>query len=345
MRKRLGVFRPTSLGAVAVVSLILLLVAPTAQARDEGGNPCVANDSAVELTSIALTNPPNAEVFMVPTIWSGVITRWKVSVAATMAPLTQQLVIFEQVHSEGEAQYRKAGESAMETVVPGSNEFAARIPLSGEKHHYLGLRGPVETLFCDKQELALSGTISGDFPLGEARPVEIKGGMGTPVIAVAEPDRDGDGYGDETQDRCERSAATQGECPTITPSATAKVRPGAILVSVSTDSEGLVRVVGQASWKLASKAKMKGRSQASKRVGGRFVAQLKATEEKVLGPGATGAFVVPLPKSVKRRLGGMAPGRSLKARITATATDLAYRETTATLIVKLRGRKRAGSSR
>jgi len=334
-----------TLRAVAIVPLVVsLLLVPAARARDEGGNPCVANDSAAGWTFIGLTNPPNADVFMVPTIWSGVITRWKVPVAAAMAPLAQQLVIFEQVHPEGETQYRKVGESAMETVVPGSNEFAARIPLDGEKHHYLGLRGPLETLFCDEQELAVSGALGEDIPLGEARSVEIMGGMGTPVSAIAEPDRDGDGYGDETQDRCERSAATQGECPTVTPSATAKVRPGAILVSVSTDSEGMVKVAGQASWKLPPKGKMKGRPQASKRVGRRFVVRLKATEERVVAPGATGAFVVPLPKSVRRRLSSMAPSRSLKARITATASDLAYRERSATLIVKLRGRKRTGSS-
>jgi hypothetical protein len=333
-----------SFGAVCATALVLfLLVPPSAPASEQGGNPCVANASAAGWTVIGLTNPPNADVFMVPTLWSGLITRWKVPVASDMAPLAQQLVIFEQVYIEGETRYRKVGESAVETVVPGSNEFATHIPLQGEGHHYLGLHGPLETLFCDKQELAVSGVVTGDFPLGEIRSIEDKGAIGAPVTAISEPDRDQDGYGDETQDGCERSAAIQGGCPTVTPSAVAKVEPGAIVVSVRTDSEGLVKVAGQTGWRLPPKAK-KG-AKASKRIGKRFVVPLRATEEKAVPPGSETVFRVPLPKSVKRRLGGMKASRSLNATITATATDLAYRETSTTVTVKLRGRKPARSKR
>jgi hypothetical protein len=328
------------LGAVWVTPLALfLLVAPAAMAREEGGNPCTANDSAAGWTVINLTNPPNADVFMVPTLWRGIITRWKVRVGAGLGPLAQQLVVFEQTFVEEETQYRKVGESAMETVVPGSNEFATRIPLNGERHHYLGLHGPLETLFCDKQELAISGVVTGDFPVGEARPVEDEAGtgIGTPVTAISESDLDQDGYGDETQDGCYRSAAIQGGCPTVTPSAVARVEPGAIVVSVRTDSEGLVKVAGQTGWRVPPKSK-KG-AKASKRVGGRFVVPLRAAEEKTVPPGPETVFRVPLPKSVKRRLSGMRPSRSLQATITATATDLAYRETSTSVSVKLRGRQ------
>jgi hypothetical protein len=323
---------------MAVVALAFLLGAPVAAAREEGGNPCTANDSVAGWTVIGLTNPPNADVFMNPTVWSGVITRWRVPLAADQAPIAQQLQVFEQVVVEEEPQYRKVGESAVETVVPGWNEFATRIPLSGERHHYPGLHGPLETLFCDKQDLAISGVVTGDFLLGEVRPVETETGIGTPVSVIAEPDRDGDGYGDETQDRCERSAATQGECPTVTPSAVAKLEPGAIVLSVRTDSEGLVKVTGRTSWKLHPKAG-KG-AKASKKIGDRFVAQLKATEEKAVLPGSVAIFRVPLPKSVTRHLAGMRRSQSLPVKIAATATDLAYRETSTNVTVKLRGRKR-----
>jgi hypothetical protein len=319
---------------VTPLALVLLTV-PAASAREEGGNPCVANDSKAGLTAIAETNPPSP--FMHETLWSGVITRWKVSVAPGHGPLAQQLGIFEQTFVEGETRYHKVAESATETVVAGMNEFTTRIPLAGEGHHHLGLTGPVETLLCAGLDQAISGSVLGDFPVGAVRSVEDVVDVGTPVTAISEPDRDQDGYGDETQDGCERSAAIQGGCPTVTPSATAKVEPGAIVLSVRTDSEGLVEVAGQTSWKLHPKAG-KG-AQPSKRVSGRFVAQLKATEEKTVLPGVVATFRVPLPKSVKRRLGKMRPGQSLRARISATATDLAYRETSATLTVKLRGRK------
>jgi hypothetical protein len=334
------------LGAIGAVSLVLfLLAAPAAMARSENGNPCTANDSAAGWTVIGLNNPPNADVFMQPTVWSGLITRWKVQVGAGMAPLAQQLVVFEQVFVGDETQYRKVGESAVETVMPGSNEFATRIPLSGEKHHYVGLHGPLETLFCDKQELAGSGVVSGDFPLGESRSVEYEGGMGTPVTVIAETDSDGDGFGDEGQDGCPRSAATQGECPTVTPSARAKLDADSIVLSVRTDSEGLVKVAGQTSWRLHPKRRGRAGAKRSRKTGGRFVAHLEATEEKTVLPGAAATFTVPLPRSVKRQLNTMKPGQSLKARITATATDLAYRDTAAAVTVKLPGRKPAHRKR
>jgi hypothetical protein len=321
---------------VSAIAIALLLAAPLASAREEGGNPCVANDTAAGWTAIGVTNPPSP--FMISTVWSGVITRWKVPVEAGVGPLAQQLLVFEQAYIDEETQYRKVAESAVETVVAGTNEFATRIPLRGEGHHYLGLTGPAETLICDKLEGAISGFALGDFPLGGARSVELEVGIGTPVTAIAEPDRDQDGYGDETQDGCERSAAIQSGCPTVTPSAVAKVEPGAIVLSVRTDSEGLVKVTGQTGWRV--RPKTKNGAKAAKRVGGRFVAQLEATEERTVPPGSVASFRVPLPKSVKRRLGRMKPSQSLMARIVATATDLAYRETSTTVTVKLRGRKR-----
>lgn len=323
------------LATIGATVAILLLSGSAASAREEGGNPCVANSSEAGSTAIGLTNPPTP--FEVPYLWSGVITRWKVPVAPGHGPLAQQLGVFEFV--EGEAQYRKVAESATETVVAGTNEFTTRIPLAGEGHHYLGLTGPVETLICTGLEQAISGRVLGDFPLGAIRPVE-EVGIGIPVTAISEPDLDQDGYGDETQDGCPRSAAIQGGCPTVTPSAAAKVEPSAILISVRTDSEALVKVAGQTSWRLPSKARANKRSSASRRAGGRFVAQLRAAEEKSVPPGSVTTFVVPLPKSVKRRLANMKPSQSLPARITATATDLAYRETSTTLTVKLHGRNR-----
>jgi hypothetical protein len=43
---------------------------------------------------------------------------------------------------------------------------------------------------------------------------------------VLEPDQDGDGYGDETQDGCSTSAATQGPCDTTAPRSDIRSGPG-----------------------------------------------------------------------------------------------------------------------
>jgi len=326
-----------SIGAIGTVALVLMLLGPTlASARTEAGNPCIADDSAAGWTVIGLTRPP--DVFMQPMIWGDVITRWQVNVAAGKGPLAQRLQVFRHTFAEEEERYRKVGESGEETLVAGSNAFATRIPLSGEGPSHIGLRGPAETLFCDKQAMTLSAVALEDFPQGESRPFKIESGIGTPVVVFAESDLDRDGYGDETQDGCPRSAATQGDCPTVTVSVSApRVTPGAIVVQLRTTSEGWVEVKGEVGWKLPLKAG-KG-AKGSKRIGRRFVASLKATEGKTVLPGTVATFRVPLPKSVKRRLAGLPRGRALRARLTATAEDLAYRETSTELSVKLRGRK------
>jgi hypothetical protein len=71
--------------------------------------------------------------------------------------------------------------------------------------------------------------VSGDPAVGQAIGVGGTSYASTrlPISATVEPDRDGDGYGDETQDACPTLASTQGSCPlpttlgeTFTPSMT-----------------------------------------------------------------------------------------------------------------------------
>ena len=61
-------------------------------------------------------------------------------------------------------------------------------------------------------------------------------------------------------------------------------------------------------------------------------------------PGQLARFNVKLPKSVKRRLGRIAPSESLKASITASTVDLAGRTSTKVLTVRLPGQDRSGRS-
>ncbi|HEX5762538.1 MAG TPA: hypothetical protein VFY04_05390 [Solirubrobacterales bacterium] len=326
------------IAALCASAVVLSWISPaSATARTEGGNPCAANATLADSTAIGLTNPPSQ--FMQPTIWGDVITRWMVQAGPGIGPVAQRLEVFEQTFAGEDERYRKIGESALETVVAGPNEFPTRIPMTGEGPRFLGLRGPVETLICEELPGALSGVAPGEFAAGEAKAVEIESNMGTPVTVIAEPDRDQDGYGDETQDRCERSAATQGECPTVTLSAArSTVTRGAILLPLAVTSEGWVEVRGEVSWKLPRRRAAKGGSKASKRVGRRIVVALKATEARTVLPGEVATFRVPLPKSVRRRLAALPRGRALRAKLVATAEDLAYRETTTAVSVKLAGR-------
>ena len=152
---------------------------------------------------------------------------------------------------------------------------------------------------------------------------------------MVEPDLDNDGYGDETQDRCPRSAAYQGECPVVTLAANGKARKRSIQVRVTASSEASVLVFGQVGWNFQPKRKPK----SGKGKTARLIVGLSGGTKTVL-PGETAGFTIPLPKTVLRRLSRIAPSESLKAKITVRATDLAGRNTNRRLTVTLRGRSK-----
>src|SRR5262249_37734164 len=71
-----------------------------------------------------------------------------------------------------------------------------------------------------------------------------------PIVGVVEPDTDGDGYGDETQDGCPRSATVQAPCPPVKTSFEMKPGKKAIVVEVKVSSAAKVQVFGQVSWQV-----------------------------------------------------------------------------------------------
>ncbi len=107
------------------------------------------------------------------------------------------------------------GRSDLESFTAGIvNPFATRLPVSGGE--MLGLRG--------ENAASTYGGMAGDNVLelsgGDPAPGETRSAVGAPepvtlvnVSAVLEPDADGDGFGDETQDQCPTNATTQGPCP------------------------------------------------------------------------------------------------------------------------------------
>ncbi len=164
-----------------------------------------------------------------------------------------------------------------------------------------------------------------------------------PVIAFVEPDRDNDGYGDETQDGCPFNAALQSECPPVAArvdSVAAKQR--AVLVAAGVSSQATVQVFGQVSWRVRQRP---GQSGGRARKGDRnLIVGLSAGPARTVLPGAVASYRLPLPKPVLRRLGRLTPQQALRARITIRTTDLAGRENDRVLVVKLHGRDRLAGS-
>lgn len=150
--------------------------------------------------------------------------------------------------------------------------------------------------------------------------------------AVAgEPDRDGDGYGDETEDGCPWNAAVQVECPPVTVRVGSTTVTGrAIVIKLGVSSEARVQAFGQVSWQV---------SEGHGREHGLAVGMTAGAPRTVL-PGTVASFAVRLPKPVLRRLGRLTPAQTLRPRITIRVTDLAGRENDRVLTLKLHGRER-----
>jgi hypothetical protein len=257
----------------------------------------------------------------VPPEGKSVITGWRVQVGPGIGPLQQQLVVSHQV---GEEEDLRVGESAVQTVVAGSNEFAARIPVS--EYDHIGLRGSEETLICHK-EMNVAGRVKGDWASGETRHFEVLAHVGVPVVARVESDRDKDGYGDQTQDGCPASSALQTPCPLLTISAHPKVKPHAVLIRVTTSNESAVQVLGQVRWQ-------------EKRPGGGGKLRTFGLGEKtprMIAGGGTGVFRLRLWDAITRHLDQMPPKQSLRVKVRVGVTDVFGAVIVKTLNVRLHG--------
>jgi hypothetical protein len=313
-----------SLVAILAVLALGSVITPGAIAFDEIGNPCVGDDTEAGTTMIGLSNQGSEPLMnpIVPPEHKFVITRWRVKVGAGVGPLAQQLVASHQVGEEDDV---KVGESAVETLVAGSNEFATRIPVS--EYDHVGLRGPEQTLICN-QALNTAGRVKGGWATEEQRHFEVLVNVGVPVVARVERDADSDGYGDETQDGCPVNGAFQTACPALTVTTRREVKRRAILVHVTTTNDSSAVVSGRIGWNVR-------RADESKR---RLIVGLSAGRSQNLTAGATTTFRVPLPKSVQRRLERLTPMQTMRANLAVSVADVFKAQAQQRLVVRLRGR-------
>ncbi len=322
-------------GAITAAALaVSLLGAPSASAAIEVGNDCEANGMIVGATIFPLANSASSSL-PASVASAGVATKWIVRVHPSTDVHAERLKVFRPMSDPHRAEV--IAESGLENVTGGRNSFDIRIPVGpGFRFGVSGRTGGGAIACMTAGPGDVEGIFFGDSPVGSTISFTEDETAQAAVSAVVEPDSDNDGYGDETQDRCPKSAAYQGECPVVTLTATGKARKRSILVRVTASSEASVLVFGQVGWGFHSKRKPK----AGKSKPTRLIVGLSGGTKTVL-PGETARFTIPLPKTVLRRLGRIAPQESLKAKIAARATDLAGRLTTRRLTVRLKGRERA----
>lgn len=319
----------TWLSTIAATLAVSLLGASAASAATEFGDPCVATQgtSTAELTLFEVSTTASPLPLTAPT--AGVITSWKLNLAASEAIpaiIPQTLKVLRVNTSSHNAQV--VGE-ASGLVGSGGNTIPARIPVQagdrlGVFGHgpitYKGSTSEVGTLYCKEEAPGtVIGVIAGNPPTGASAPFEEgPSGIRTPAVAVLEPDADNDGYGDETQDKCPQSAATQLACPLIALSSRSVVKRGLVTLFITASSQAPVTVAGTVKLGKGKTAKLSGGTQ-------------------VVAPGTLSKFTLLFPQKLREALKALSGKHFLTLALTATAPNIVGAPTAQALNVRVKG--------
>ncbi len=322
--------------ALALALCSLPPLASSASAATEVGNDCEAN-FATNVNVVGLAQATGGPLPLAAPS-DGVVTRWRVKLFPTPETVSQVMKVFRPAGAPN--RFQVVGESAP-GAIGAAEGIPTRLPVrAGDRFGLLGTQN--NTLVCKTEnpaDVLGAPEEGGAATLGSTVSLREEPGFQLPLVATIEPDADGDGYGDETQDRCPVSASTQVDCPPVrVTTGRPSVSRRAIVVQFRVSSRATARVFGQVSWKVRQPP---GRRTAHARKGDRgLTVGLSAGPPRAVEPGAATRFRLALPKSVLRRLGRISPRQALHARITIQTTDLAGRVGERKLTVRLAGRAR-----
>ncbi|HWA54173.1 MAG TPA: hypothetical protein VG816_08380 [Solirubrobacterales bacterium] len=305
------------------------------------GDECAGNTASGTYTLVPETHASGGTLPLAAPS-GGVVTAWKVN-SAYPTPVLEAMGVFRPIDT---GKFELVGESNEVTVSSGTNVFATRLPI--ETGDRIGLL-PVEEespLYCATGDNG-DHTWSRPGSIGIGAPHVFSAGVDVrvPLISTIEPDRDGDGYGDETQDRCPQSAAYHDPCPTISLDSFPIVLKRSVLLIVSASESAEVQVFGQVGWR----PRHKGGALASKMPksggpAGKGVIVGLSGGTTLVKPGETTPYNVKLPKSVIHHLDQISPKQVVKATLTARTTDLAGRTVDHTITIRLHGRAKIHSA-
>lgn len=323
--------RASLVWVVGCVMTVVLMFTGSAAAATAVGSNCAGTLSASEVSIVSLKNPvgyplPSA----IPS--AGVITSWNFSLGGPLPAefqVNEKLKVFAPTGVPG--QLKVVGESP----VSASTAFtttSTRIPVqSGD---LLGSSltivsgGKLEqgAIFCKTENAEDEiGRIPGDPPTGATvSTVTTEVGFQNPITVAVEPDADGDGYGDETQDQCPTDASTHEACPVpkaaqapIALSAKAAAEKGLVTVTLTSNAQATVTVGGSVKLGKGKPAKLPGSTQ-------------------IVAPGSLATFTILFPAKMKAELKKLPPSKKLVLKIAASAPGA----TTTNLTVKVPGQKK-----
>lgn len=287
---------------------------------------CNANETRTDATVLALGW--RGSTFAAPT--HGVVTGWGVYGGSDQGRLEQRLQVFRRVDGPMNSFLAVAESSAAVGPNGPKHLFETRIPV--ESGDLFALRGTTKTFVCGDAVGFTSGLHEGPTSIGSAYEFKAEAGLGVPLNLAIEPDEDGDGYGDRTQDRCPRERTTQDGCPAVDLRVEeAVVKADSILVRVTAGTDAKAFAIG----KIPLQLTLPGTDSAV-----RLVTETRGGVKRVLSGGVT-RLKIGLPKIVLRQLDEMPPGRSLKAAIAVRARSAGGRKAIRRVTVRLPGRKGA----
>jgi hypothetical protein len=297
--------RPALVAAIVIGALGACAATP-ATAATTVGSDCLPIQGEANLSLVQLRSSTPTELTSVPS--AGVITRW---VVQSPASFPQNLDVLRPTGPEN--QFTIVSRTAV-TLTPPRSSFDARIPvLAGDR---IGVSGDFVPYCVLEGSSANRVAFVHSIPApGVPTQFETDIPFRAPLQAVVEPDADGDGYGDETQDGCPRSASLQTPCPVIELGSKGLAGKGSAVVLVTASSTTKVTVKGKVS-------------------GGKLV--LKGGS-KTVGAGTIVPFKLKFPPSLKAQLASLPPGDSVTLKTTAATADATGAPIRQQLKVKLRG--------
>jgi hypothetical protein len=283
---------------------------------------------ACTLMSFIVPTDPNGDPDQNGSPVSGVITKFRVRAFAVDQPGTVTLRVGDVSRpnamdtSTAIATVTATGPTVPIPVIPDPEtpirEFDARVPVKQGQHLGLDPSATVNAVYASSGD---KFTYSFEPPLVEGQGARGSSGVTEELLvrATVEPDADGDGFGDETQDQCPTQASTQGPCAAPPPPkltvAGAAVSGGRISYTLSRDAAVSLSLARQVAGR-----RVKGRCVKPTRANRRRKACRRYTPFKATfgtAPGVAGANSLPLPKHNGRRL----PRGSYRLTIRAALPD------------------------
>jgi len=219
--------RRAVLAAVAGGALLPLVVPAPALAASQLGTHFFANDpnscaGAPDFEAFQVGRANTSVTSTVP--YAGVITSWTYGASEAQTTLITMRVFRPTGTPDGYAVVADAG--ALETVTPsdGTSTFPTRVGVQA---------GDVIGVHAQGGDCATGGTAS-DVIRSRTGAATVAGAVASypatthatlDLSAVLEPDADGDGFGDDSQDACPTRAALQVPCPTPETEIEGRVQP------------------------------------------------------------------------------------------------------------------------